>query len=229
MILFWALIASMLALAMSFVLIPLFVETPIFLVNRKIALLILGCGLPLLAITGYLQWGDSQGLKLALNSREQVATVQKLRVQLQTPSQVIKALQERLKQDPNSAQGWFLLGRIYVSLGAFKEAVRAFAQAEKLDSNNPDILFQYAQALYFYQHSLKGKPAELLNKLLQIKPQNDLAINLLAIAAYEEGNYQQAIDYWEKILPNYTTDSSDGQALLTAIAKAQTALAAKHN
>lgn len=229
MILFWILIISMTVVAMSLVLFPVFNGSYSSLTQRNITLVILGCGLPILAIICYLQWGNSHGLKLALNAKQQALAVQKLRTQLQTPDQVIQALQKRLKQEPNNAKGWFLLGRVYVSLQAFKEASEAFAQAEKLDPNNPEVLFQYAQALYFYHHSLQGKATELLIKLLKSNPNNDLAINLLAIAAYEAGHYQEAINYWEKLLPNYATDSPDGQALLTAIAKAQTALAVKHN
>jgi len=191
---------------------------------RWFTLIMLGGILPCLAMFAYWQWGNSQGLTKAVILQQQAIAAEKLRAELSTPDQVIAKLKQHLVQNPTSAQGWYLLGRLYMSVQQFPAATAAFAQAQQLQPNNPTILFQYAQALYFKQNSLVGKPTDLLKRLLKLDPHNDLALNLLAVAAYQQHDYQTALNYWEQLLPKYAPDSSDGQALLKAIASAQAAL-----
>ncbi len=189
-----------------------------------ISALFLLIALPLFTIIFYLNSDNSQQMRASIKAQQEAVAVQQMRVQLGTPQQVIASLQQHLAQNPNSAQGWYLLGRLYLSQEQLNEAVNAFAKAYALDPNKPDIIFQYAQALYLTQHSLKGKPTELLQKLLQIQPANDQVTNLLAVAAFARGDYQQAINSWEKLLPHYPAGSPDEQALLQAIARAQAEL-----
>lgn len=177
--------------------------------------------LPLAALAFYHDSTSYQQFTHWLTSKQQFTAVQKLRGELGTPQQVIAKLKQHLQQDPQSAQGWYLLGRLYTSQQQFQEATMAFAHAYALQPKNPDIIFQYAQILYLTQHSLAGKPTTLLQQLLQLEPNNDLAVNLLAVAAYQQHDYQHAITLWERLLPNYPVNSPDGKALLNAIAQAQ--------
>lgn len=219
---FWVLVSLMILLALSFIAVPLLRVTmpkiQFFYLNSLLIFL------PITALILYFYIGNSAGLKLSMQMAQQKTAVNKLRQELKTPEAVITALKQHLEQDPSSAKGWYLLGKIYLSIQQLDPAVEAFARGAKLDPQNPEVLFQYAQALYLKQHSLTGLPHELLHSILAKDPHNSLAINLLAVDAYQQKNYQQAIQYWEQILPNFPAESPDAEALLKAIAKAQAAL-----
>lgn len=233
MLLFWLIIFVMVMFALASILVP-FCRTSLQPTNSMLSknlrfgtIVFLLLILPTLAIVFYFWWGSSSSLSALYTAQKQAIAAQKFRNAMGTPQQVIEVLKKHLDQDPYSAEGWYLLGRLYLSQQQFDKAVAAFASANDLQPNKPTILFQYAQALYFKQQSLKGKPTELLLEVLRLDPKNDLAINLLAVAAFQIGNFQQAIDYWERLLPKYAPQSPDGQALLQAIAKAQSALGKK--
>lgn len=77
--------------------------------------------------------------------------------QMKSPEQVIEQLKARLQQEPNSAEGWYLLGRLYLSQQRYLEAQRAFAKAATLAPNNPVILNNYALSNYLnhnYQQAI---------------------------------------------------------------------------
>lgn len=213
MMVFWCGIVLLTVTALSFTLVPLWQE-------RKLVLVILLI-FPIFALSFYYYGGSSRLLQEKFMEQEKTTQMAKLRAQLGTPQQVIATLKQHLQQNPQSAKGWYLLGRLYLSLRQLNEAQTAFAQAYKIEPNNPTILFQYASAIYLARHTLKGEAGQLLNRLLQLEPNSPMAINLLGIDAYTQGKYQDAIDYWQRLLPVVSPDSPDGKALLAAIAKAQ--------
>lgn len=183
---------------------------------------LIAIALPITAITYYINTGASQALTQKIVLAQKSAEIKKEMANLGTPDKIITALKQRLQQDPNSARGWFLLGRIYLSTQQYEEAVGALAKANQLTTNQPDILLPYAEALYFANKpSMNAKALQILNQLLKIQPNNINALNLIALNAYADKQYQQAIDYWEKILPQFAQDSTDQKALLGMIADAQ--------
>jgi cytochrome c-type biogenesis protein CcmH len=241
-IIFYSLLGLMILVALAFVFVPLLKKSPLDPpfkkggntttppfekgglggIYWKLALIIL---LPIFSISLYVYQGSDKQYVSYLQEQQQLAQAQKLRGQLGTTKQIIDKLKQRLQQDPNSAQGWYLLGRIYFDQQQFTQAVAAFSKAYALQPKQPEVLFYYAESLYLTQHSLAGKPQQLLRELLKLQPDNDAAINLLAIAAFNAHHYQEAVTYWEKILPHYSAGSPESKAILNALAKAQKKLA----
>lgn len=178
--------------------------------------------IPLLTIPLYLHWGDSQQLEKRLADRRRQQQINQFMAQFKNPQQVIDQLKQRLSQQPNSAQGWYLLGRLYFTSGKMPQAVDAFAKANQLKANDVTIMLQYTQALYFYQkQSLAGKAEQLIHKVLAEQPNNPMAINLIAVNAYQHQDYQTAIKYWEKLLALFPEQSKNKQIIVEAIAKAR--------
>ncbi len=174
----------------------------------------------------YHHWGASQQLATALQIQQQTAEVAQLRNQLGTPEQIEARLQARLQQNPNSAQGWYLLGRLYFSTNNFNQATLAFAKAYQLQANNPDIMLQYAQVLFLSNEtSAKDLAAKLVQQLLNKQPGNPQVLNLQALIAYEHADYLTAIHIWEGLLKIYPPGTPENDDLLQAIAKAQQQLA----
>jgi cytochrome c-type biogenesis protein CcmH len=177
---------------------------------------------PIVALMLYLHWGDSKQVQQLLVSQDNIAQAAKLRAQLGSPQQVILQLQQHLQQTPQSSEGWYLLGRLYASQQQLNDASTAFAHAYQLAPQNVDILMNYAEVLSLQNNDhITNQAAKMLQEILILQPDNDAARNLLAIYAYQQKDYQTAIKYWEKILPHYSVNSSDGQAISQAIAKTQ--------
>lgn len=222
MILLWVLIAIMNIVAMGFVAYPLFANQQAvnFRATKFIWLLLLM--LPLTSVSLYWFLGQSKQVAAWYAQQQHAA---KLRQELGSPDQVIARLKQHLQAEPASKQGWYLLGRLYFSQQQFAQAAKAYARLSALEPDNPDFLVQYAQALYFAdKHYMSAKTVKLLQRVLTLDAENSLAINLLAINAYRQAKYAQAIQYWQQLLNHYPPDSDDYQALATAIENARLAL-----
>src|SRR6185437_10699416 len=76
--------------------------------------------------------------------RERVAAEQAEMAQIKG---MVARLADRLKANPDDLEGWIRLGRSYAVLGERKEAEAAFAEAERLKPNDPEVLLAEAQAM----------------------------------------------------------------------------------
>lgn len=128
---------------------------------------------------------------------------------------MVAKLAARMREHPDEAEGWILLGRSYAALGRLDESVDAYAHAVKLQPRNADLLADYADVLGFAQgRRLIGKPEELIARALQIDPRNAKALALAGTAAYERADYKGAADYWQRILAMVPAGSDDARAIL---------------
>lgn len=219
MILFMCLLVGLLLIALSFVVIPLvsarnFTDTSWYWVVG-----ILLISLPCFAMVWYWRSGTPQQFFQVVTLQKQQREAQRVLAELGSTAAVITKLKQHLTIDPKSAQGWFLLGRLYLSNRELKNAVDAFGRAYHLQPKRPDIVFNYAEVLFFSRSYSQVIP--LLKELLNIEPQNAAAINLLALAFYQKGLRQDAIELWQKLLTQFPLETNDREAIQKAIAKAK--------
>ncbi len=186
------------------------------------------CIVPSISLLLYSHWGDSKQVTQLIIEQANIAQEKKLREQLGSPQQVILQLQQHLQQYPQSAEGWYLLGRLYTSQQQFNQANFAFAKAYLLAPHNVEILMNYAEVLSLQNNNeITEQAAKMLKEIIILQPHNDAAKNLLAIYSYQQKDYQSAINYWKEILPHYSASGMDGQVISQAITKAQKALGNK--
>ena len=180
--------------------------------SRKTAIAILLL-LPILALLGYGMLGNPK----ALDPTQTVAPPQ------MTPEKInemVASLAEKMKANPDDMQGWLMLARSYKSLGRFEEAVAAYAKAEKVINDNPDLLASYAEAVAMANgKGLKGKPAELVERALKLDPKHGHSLFLAGAAAMEAGDAKKGIAYWEALLPQVEPGSEIDQMLRQGIEK----------
>jgi len=117
-------------------------------------------------------------------------------VDQKTISAMITQLEQRLANDPESAEGWLLLGRTYMALRRFDEAVTALARAHELTGDVPRVLIQYADALSMAGGGLiDARVLALVNRALELEPENISALWLAGIGAAEAGETEKALAY----------------------------------
>ena len=156
---------------------------------------LLGLGVPLLVATVYSRVGSPQ----AIDARPgpPVASLGADNVSDEQVDELIKKLAAAMEQKPDDLAGWTLLARTYAVLQRFPEASKAYARATALAPNDAQLLADHADVLAMLQgQKLAGEPARLVIRALQIDPKNLKALALAGGAAYEAGQYPQAIEYW---------------------------------
>jgi cytochrome c-type biogenesis protein CcmH len=142
------------------------------------------------------------------------------------PEEQIQAMVERLaakmRARPDDVEGWKLLGRSYVALGRFKEAVDAYAQAAKRAPRDAQLLADFADALAMSQgQTLAGEPEKLVLHALEIDPSNLKALALAGTAAFGRKDYKAAASYWERMLPMVPAGSEDARSIQANVDEAR--------
>jgi len=131
---------------------------------------------------------------------------------LGTVAELVEKLAARLKNQPNNAEGWFMLGRSYMSLKRYKEAVVALEKTNQLVPDNPTIMLRYADALTMSRGGkISGKPFALIKKAIEMKPDDPAGLWLIGMGYAEQGEYKKAISYWNLLLPLLQDEQSENE------------------
>ena len=137
---------------------------------------------------------------------------------------MVESLAQKLEQDPDNLEGWFLLGRSLMSLGRYGEAVQAYELVNgKLPEPQPGVLLALANAVAMSQEGrLEGRPAALVQEALALDPQNTTALWLAGMVAEEAGDLESALRYWEQAEPLLADDpenQTELQGMIRAVAE----------
>lgn len=116
--------------------------------------------------------------------------------------ELVVQLRERMEANPENAEGWFLLGRTYMRLENYPDAVYAFEKVVELLPNETAGLLSLADALTMRDQRRVGPRAvELLEKALSLEPESVTALWLLGNAAEDQGDMATALSYWQRAYP----------------------------
>ena len=178
--------------------------------NRLVAIGI--AAMPILAIGVYLMVGNPG-----------IITVQE---EAQATNRQIEAMVERLatrlKENPDDAEGWKLLGRSYGALGRFGDSAEAYARAVARSPRDADLLADFADALAMSNNrSLSGDPEKLLERALQLDPNSLKALALAGTAAAERGDFGRAAALWGRMLPLVPPDSEEARMIRANVDEAR--------
>ncbi len=178
---------------------------------------VLVIALPLLAATLYWSLGNYQAV-----SHSAEMAIDTDAIKLAEINKIVNGLAEKLKNKPDDAQGWLMLGRSYDVMEQHAQALDAFAHAYQLLGDQPEILLLYADALgYVNDRNLTGKPSELIFKALTLEPDNMKALWLGGMAKAQQGDAAMAIKLWKKLeglLPPNSEYQQEIQGLLAKLA-----------
>jgi len=183
--------------------------------NKKWSTIFIASTLPIGAIVLYLFVGSPLALYLPEANQGQPQLTQ------QDIEGMVERLAQRLEKDPNNAEGWQMLGRSYAALQRMPEALAAYKKALALNPNNAPLLVDYADLLAFENKSIKGEPIRLVQKALQIDPNNLKGLALAGTASFETGNYKKAEEYWSKAKGLVPADSEFARGMDENIATAR--------
>ena len=173
-------------------------------------------------LLSYIQWGGYIGWSGFLDRKRSNELAQQMLKQISGPQEIIDKMRAHLAKEPDSAKGWFLLGRLYANIQKTDEALDAFQKAWRLDPDDEQFTVHYAHALWTGHHQqFNSEIKELFNRLLKNNPNQPDALAMLAMDAYQAQHYEQAIDYWNRLLKLAPAQSEEARSIRKAIAKAQ--------
>jgi len=176
--------------------------------------------IPVASVSLYLVFGEyriieNPQLALAAPRQQTVAAPQ------MSLEEMTAAIEQRLSDNPEDAEGWFMLGRTMMARQQYDQAVTAFQRSSDLLVDEPGILFALADALAMQNNgNLLGEPEALVQRGLELAPRFPNGLWLAGMAAEQRQDYKAAHRYWSLLLPliaDNPASSREVQGLLATL------------
>lgn len=186
--------------------------------HGKVALLSLTLLVPLVGVLIYQQLGTPGLIATATTTQTAAADTAG---PVGSMAELALKLRQRLEERaPNDADGWFLLGRTYMTMKDYPQAVQAFDRTYQIAGEQPTAMLALADALIMMkQGEMSGRPAELVEKSLAMEPENSTALWMGGLIAEERGDYAEALRLWDKLNPLLGGAPQEQQQLAIQIAR----------
>ncbi|WP_144174390.1 c-type cytochrome biogenesis protein CcmI [Pseudomonas sp. Kh13] len=166
---------------------------------------------PLLALGLYLHFGAADKVELTQEFAQAPKSMEEMTARLE---RVVQA-------QPDSAEAMYFLGRAYMAEQRPADAARTFERAVALAGRQPELLGQWAQALYFAADKQWSPQLQALtDEALKADANEVTSLGLRGIAAFEGERYQEAIDYWKRLLAQLPEGDASRAALQGGIDRA---------
>jgi len=139
---------------------------------------------------------------------------------------MIVELAQRLRQDPDNHQGWYMLGSVYRGAGRFTESAQAFRRAMELQPSNADYAAYLGEALLLAGEGAPPPEAErMFRRALALQPGNPQARYYLATLKDLSGDHRGALDELIALL----REAPAGAPWVPQVREAATAIASQNN
>jgi cytochrome c-type biogenesis protein CcmH len=135
---------------------------------------------------------------------------------------MVTRLVERLKEKPDDADGWAMLGRTYTAIGRFPEAMAALRKVVELRPKDAQALADLADGIAVTNNrSLDGEPEKLIAQALEFDPKNVKALALSGTVAFNRNDFKRAAEAWQKAVEASEPGSEFTRQLESAVAEAR--------
>ena len=146
---------------------------------------------------------------------------------------LIASLSTRMRERPNDAMGWTILGRGYLALGQTDQAVKALARAVELNEAqgrpSVDVLISYGVALSVAGGAVTKDAEAAFQRAYNVAPANPNARYYLGYAHAERGQKEAALKLWDGLVAQAPPDAAWRQSLPGQIAALRGASPEKAN
>lgn len=134
---------------------------------------------------------------------------------------IVAKVERHLRDKPDDGRGYEVLGPVYLRMGRFEEAERAFSEAARLLGTNPARLIGMAEARTAKaQGVITASAREALEQAVKLDPKNPQAQFMLAVAAEQDQQPDKARALFEKML----AEAPPGAPWVSAVRERLTAI-----
>jgi len=174
--------------------------------------------IPTLSIFLYIELGSYQVVEnpSLADPQQRVASAAAAQPAGKAPSlsEMIDRVKQHLRDNPEDARGWFVLGRTLMSIQQYDEAVTALRRSYELDKSEAAVALALADAVAMQNDGkMAGEPERLVKEALAISPNELTGLWLAGLAAEQAGRVREAWDYFVRLLPMLNDDPQSAQEL----------------
>ncbi len=175
--------------------------------------------IPAASVSLYLVFGEYRVIgnpQLMLEVPRQAATT----APQMSLEEMTAAIEQRLRDDPEDSEGWFMLGRVMMSSQRYSEAVTAFQRSGDLVPDEPGTMFALADALAMQNNgNLLGEPEALVQRGLKLAPRYPNGLWLAGMIAEQRRDYKTAHRYWSLLLAQVADNPASSREIRGLLAK----------
>ena len=186
--------------------------------GSRVPAVLVGIAVPLLAVGLYFAVGSPRALApvAALpHGSTKGASAEQIEA-------MVAKLAERMRQNPDDAQGWAMLARSYAVMNRYEDSAAAYGKAVERVPDNPHLLADFADALAMARgQNLQGEPELLIMRALKIDPNHVKSLALAGTIAFDKKDYATAVKHWEKMAALVPPDTEMARNVQSSIAEAR--------
>lgn len=150
-------------------------------------------------------------------------------INLQMPESIeeqrveIMALHERIQQvaakhGKRKPDYWVMAAQTAMNVQDYSAAAGNYAQLAQQYPDDAEVIAYWAQAEFMAgQRQMSPKIEGLVQRALALDPEQSTVLGLVGIAAFESGNYAQAVEAWRKIVSRLPAGSPDAEVIQQGI------------
>lgn len=114
--------------------------------------------------------------------------------------ELLQSMQVNAYQHPIDAKRWLRLSEVYLHANAIEPALTAAAHAYRLQPENKDIAMTFAKLrITSLDGKVDRKTQDIVSSTLLQHPDDERALLLMSMAAYQKQHYTQAIDWLKRL------------------------------
>jgi len=168
---------------------------------------LLAVAIPILSFGLYFQLGEYGVIKNPALAQVPVDTQVQNQLTDLSVEEIEDLIKQRLRNNPEDAEGWFVLGKTYMARQMFDKAITAYQRTYDLVGEEPGVMFSLADALAMQNDGvMQGEPEELVRRGLEISPQDSTGLWLAGLAAEQRQDYKGAHVLWSQLMPLIQND-----------------------
>lgn len=189
----------------------------------KVLAIVMAVLLPLFTVPVYMKLGNTKAM---LSPQEQSAAAGDGIIRTE---EGLQELASELQDNPDNANGWFMLARSYIEMKRYEEGAKAYEELVKLVPDEAQLWANYADVYAMAHGRTLQSPevAKMLEQALALDPNNITALALTGSVGMERGDYVMALSNWQKLYGFLQPGSRDAQQFKVSIQRARDLLAAQ--
>lgn len=157
---------------------------------------------PLVSLALYLSYGSPTLPGMPHSERAQAPAA------TSDVEQLVAKVEEQLRKTPDDGRGWDAVAPVYLRMGRFDDAARAFAQAMRLQGETPRRLSGFAEASVMANDGIVVDVArKAYVRILEIDPGSQEARFWLALSDEQDGKVAEAKSAYEALLASAPADA----------------------
>jgi cytochrome c-type biogenesis protein CcmH len=188
----------------------------------RVLAIVLAVALPLFSVLVYLAVGNTD----ALYPSEAIVADASGVIHSDEDLKRLEKKVKRLSKDPND---WWMLARTYTELKRYSDAAAAYDHLVKMAPNEPQLWANYADvyAMAHGQTLQNEEVTKMIDKALELDPNNITALALSGSAAMERKDYATAITRWQTLIDQLEPGSPDIEVYRGGLKQASLLLSAE--